>query len=100
MTFRQFAIVMIRLQALWLFINAALDMIYIPRYILVRSPFYHSEIVVEKSAMFTLVLRILLNIGGGVLIIQKAEKILSWMVKDMVSEQAAQPEERSQDKVV
>jgi len=100
MTFRQFAVVMIRLQAFWLFLNAAIDLIYLPRYITFYSTFSRSEWIVSKRELYTLLLRILIDLGAGVLIIQKAEKILSWVVKDLVSEQEAQPEEQSKDDVV
>jgi len=100
MTFRQFAVVMIRLQAFWLFLNAAIDVVYLPRYITFHSMFSRSEWIVSTRELCTLLLRILVNVGAGVLIIQKAEKLLSWIIKDLVSEQAVQPEGQSKDDVV
>jgi hypothetical protein len=94
-TFRQFAIVMLRLQACWLFINAAVDLIYIPRYIKLYNTFYHSQVLIDKPGFYTLLLRILINVGLGILIIQKAEKFLSWVVKDLVAEQATRPKENT-----
>jgi hypothetical protein len=86
MTFRQFAILIVRLQALWLFFNAVLDVTYVPNYITFHSSAYRSSLLIA-SGLYTLLLRILLNIVAGVLVIQKTEKLLSWMVKDCVSEQ-------------
>ena len=95
MTFRQFAILMVRLQALWLFVNAAIDVIYVPRYINFSDRIY--SVAIAKPELFTLLLRMLLNIAVGILIIQKAEKLLSWIVKDLVAEQTAPPGKSAKD---
>jgi hypothetical protein len=86
MTFRQFAILIIRIQALWLFFNAALDLTYLPRYALLQSSVstYMALSPAGRLEFFMLVLRILLNIAAGVAIIQHAEKLLHWLVKDSI----------------
>jgi hypothetical protein len=91
MTFRQFAILMIRIQALWLFFYAALDVLYVPRYFRTVNALTYSGWLIDKRELFTLLLRILMNIAAGVLIIQKTERLLSWIVKDCVAEQPPKP---------
>jgi hypothetical protein len=92
MTFRQFAIVVIRIQALWFLINAALEVTYLPRYFVSTS----MGIRMTSSAsgrldLFMLILRMILNIAGAIAAIQFAERILSWLVKDSIPKAAAEP---------
>lgn len=92
MTFRQFAILMIRLQALWLFFNGTLDITYLTRYVVIagRVSAFAAMSLYEKREFFMLLFRIFLHFGAGMLLIQKAEKILSWLVKDYVAESVNQ----------
>ena len=84
MTFRQFAVLMIRLQALWLFFYAAVDATYLPRY-LVRSRLLSNSGARQLDFdSFLALIRIILHIAAGVFLILYAEKVLSWMVKDLV----------------
>lgn len=92
MTFRQFAILMIRLQALWLFFYGLLDATYLTRYLGVvsRSSVFMALSSYEKREFLMLVARILFHFVSGLLLIQKTEKILSWLVKDYVAELSKQ----------
>jgi hypothetical protein len=89
MTFRQFAIIIVRLQALWLLFYALIDVTYVPRY-LTRAGSISSLSDLSPAARLELgmlILRALLYIAAGVAVIQNCEKILSWLVKDCVSKE-------------
>jgi hypothetical protein len=82
MTFRQFAILMIRLQAVWLLFYAVIDATYLPRYFSLssRSPLY-TQI---SFTVFLAILRIILHVAVAVALIQHAERVLGWLVKDCI----------------
>src|ERR1041385_3332776 len=86
MSFRKFAALMIRLQALWLLFYAVVDATYLPRYF--RSLHYasiHSVAATDvKIDLFLAVLRILLHVAAALSLIQHAERFLSWLIKDWV----------------
>ena len=99
MTFRQFAILMVRLQAVWLLFNIGLDSTSLLSYFNFSSPSasYFTMSSAQKFTLFLLILRIILRFALIVFLIQKAEVILSWLVKDFVQEQPAVPEEKTPD---
>lgn len=86
MTFRQFAILMVRLQAMWLLFHAAIDATYLPTYfakprgLLSSSPLY-TQI---SLGAFLMILRILLNVAAAIALIQYAERVIGWLVKDLI----------------
>lgn len=89
MTFRQFAVLIIRLQALWLFFNAVLDGTYLPYYIrewTIGGSFTRASPAMQLNS-WMLLLRIALNVIGGIALILHTEKLLSWMIKDLVPQQ-------------
>lgn len=93
MTFRQFAVLIVRLQSLWLFFYAVLDLTYLPRYFPPAGypgsrPWLTHTSAVELSM---LILRIALDVGAGVFLIQATESILSWLVKDCIKPAAPAP---------
>ena len=76
MTFRHFAIFFIRLQALWLFFNAALDATYLTDYLMPTVRFTpHANMIVVRAA---------LHVALGVICIRYADRIVSWFVKDIL----------------
>lgn len=92
MTFRQLAIVIVRMQALWLFFNAMIDLTYLPRY-LTRTVLMSGTrfVSIEANLDFVLMLsRIALNVGAGLALFLGAGKVLSWLVKDEMEKQAAE----------
>ena len=95
MTFRQFAVVIVRLQALWLFFYAVLDITYLPRFAIgmYRASSYFALTPEYRLEMVLAVLRILMNVAAGLALIMYTERILSWLVKDSVtkSPQTAAP---------
>jgi hypothetical protein len=90
MTFRQFAILIIRLQALWLLFDAVVDSTYLPRYFrgfLSNSSFYTLS-PESRFEAFLAVLRVIMHVAAAVALIQYAERVLSWLVKDSVPKQS------------
>lgn len=91
MTFRDLALVFLRIQALWLFLDAAVDATYVPRMLsrwLNATP--HSSYWVEVGRdLFWLVVRIALYASGGLAAILYSERFLGWLVKDWVAKRVA-----------
>jgi hypothetical protein len=89
MTFKQFAILMIRLQAVWLLFYAILDTTYLPRYFfgLQRASSYSALSTEYKFEIFLAILRVIMNVAAAFLLIQHAERLLGWMVKDLISKE-------------
>ncbi len=84
MTFRQFAALFLRLQAVWLLWYAALDLIYLLGYV-GRS--YAGGVYLAPGG-FRLILRIVLHVVAAVAVIQYADRILSWLVRDWIRNQS------------
>jgi hypothetical protein len=76
MTFRQFAIFLIRLQALWLIFYAVVEVTYLMEYI---TPYSHFT----RHAIF-IVFRIALHIALVIICLRYADRIVSWFVKDII----------------
>jgi hypothetical protein len=97
MTFRQFAILTVRLQAVWLLFYAVIDLTYLPRYLTrVRGTSSYSPLYTQMSLdTFLAIVRIILHVAAAVALIQYAERALSWLVKDSISkpppDQSLQP---------
>jgi len=87
MTFKEFAALILRIQALWLFFYAFIDATYLSRYANIFSPVsaYASLTASGRLELLMLILRIIVHIAVAVAVIQNAEKILSWLIKDSVS---------------
>jgi hypothetical protein len=83
MTFRQFAALFLRLQAIWLLWYAVLDLTYIPSYI---GRTYAGGLYFSPGA-FRWILRIVLHVAAAVAVIQYADRILSWLVRDWIRNQ-------------
>lgn len=84
MSFRQLAILFIRLQALWFVFYAIVDLLYLVPYF--RHPSYASAWLrrTEILSLFLSILRIIMYFVAALLCIQYAEKILGWLVRNMV----------------
>ena len=93
MTFRQFAVLMIRLQALWLLFYAAVDLTYLPRYLIrwFEGSSYSAVSTELKRELALAVFRIVLHIAAALAVIQHAERLLSWLVRDWVAKQPPNP---------
>jgi len=99
MTFRQFAILIIRLQSIWMLFNAAVEATYVLGYLDLSSPISTFSLLssTSKFNLFLLILRIIMHVAAAVFLIQKAEVILSWLVKDSVQEQPPVSDEKMPD---
>jgi len=93
MTFRQLAILIVRIQAVWMIYNGVIEITYLSRYIdlFIRSSVYARPIMspYETRELIMLVLRIFIHFAVAIFLIQKAEKVLSWFVRDYVEESSA-----------
>jgi RNA polymerase subunit RPABC4/transcription elongation factor Spt4 len=76
MTFRQFAVFTIRLQALWLIFNAINYATYLTDYL---TPFPHFT-----RYAWMIVFRAVLHLAMAIACIRYADRIVSWFVKDIV----------------
>lgn len=77
MTFRQFAVFLIRLQALWLLVTAIIDATYLLEYL--GPPLAHFT-----RYTFYLAVRIVVRLALAVICIRYADRIVSWFVKDLI----------------
>ena len=95
MSFRPFAVLMVRLQALWLLFYAVLDLTYLPRYLSrwFEGSTYPSVAADLKREVGLAIFRIALHVAAAVAIILYAERLLSWLVKDWVAKQPNPPQE-------
>jgi len=85
MTFRQFAVFTIRLQALWLVFSAINYATYLMDY-LTPSPHF-------TRYAWMIVIRVVLHLAVATMCIRYADRIVSWFVKDII----AKPQTKSDD---
>ena len=76
MTFRQFAVFLVRLQSMWFLFNAVNYATYLLDYL---SPAVHFS-----RYAYLLLLRICLHIGLVIFCLRYADQIVSWFVKDII----------------
>jgi hypothetical protein len=87
MTFRQLALVLTRLQALFFFFYATLDVTYLPGYLRGTTGYKsYTPLYLQVSlTQYLALLRIVMNVCMGLALALWSERILSWLVKDLVS---------------
>jgi hypothetical protein len=88
MTFRQFAILIVRLQAVWFVVYALIEATYLPGYF-ARARVAYS---LMNSALFFAILRMILHVAAAIALIAHAERVLSWLVKDSIPKAPADKE--------
>lgn len=90
MTFKELAALLLRIQALWLFFNAVIDATYLSRFANLSSPVpsYVGLTPSGRLDLLMLIFRIILNVAVGFAVIQNAENILSWLVKDHIRQES------------
>ena len=76
MTFRQFAVFMIRLQALWLIFSAVNYVTYLTDYL---TPYPHFT-----RYAWMIVFRVVLHLAMAIICIRYADRIVSWFVRDII----------------
>ncbi len=85
MTFRQFGVLIVRLQSIWLIFDAIVDATYVPSYLVRISTIFSAPHFYPPSlSAFLAVFRVILYIIAAILCIVYADQILSWLVKDLV----------------
>ncbi len=96
MTFRQFAILMVRLQAVWLLFYAAVDATYLSRYfnLWTTASSYAALSPAGRLDLLMLILRVIMHVAAAVALIQHAEKVLSWLVKDSIPKEPPRANEQ------
>jgi hypothetical protein len=96
MTFKQFAIILIRIQALWLLFYAFIDATYIPGYFtgLYGVTSWTALSHGDRIRFVLLLFHIVLRIAAAVLLIQKAERILGWLVRDYILDSPTKESDR------
>jgi hypothetical protein len=89
MTFRQFTILFLRLQAVWLLFNAAVELTYLPLYFPrnygVSS--YSARYSGLPLSFFLMLLRIILHVAAALAVVQYSERIVSWFARDWIPTQ-------------
>jgi hypothetical protein len=91
MTFRQFAVFLIRLQAVWLLFYAVEYSTYLHSYWTALDR-YKPGFPGYTDARHTFVwaiLRIALHVGGAIICIRWPDRIVSWLVKDVIPQSPA-----------
>jgi hypothetical protein len=76
MTFRQFAVFCIRLQALWFFLYA---FVYATDLLPYLKPYIHFT-----TYAYVVLLHVALHLALGIICIRHADRIVSWLVKDII----------------
>lgn len=84
MTFRQFAVFLIRLQALWLFFAAIIDAIYSLEYLAPPAHF--------TRYTFYIIVRLVVHLALAIICIRYADRIVSWFVKDIIPKLPPNPQ--------
>jgi hypothetical protein len=87
MTFRQFTSLFLRLQALWLLFNAAIEATFLPPYFsgfdALSSHFLRSPAL--SLSFFLALLRIILHVVAALALIMYSERVVSWFARDWIS---------------
>jgi hypothetical protein len=86
MTFREFAILIVRLQALWVLFPVAVELTYLPGYLSTIFPARSFDVLPSdmKQTFYLALLRIALRVAVGLAAFFYAECLLSWLAKGLV----------------
>jgi len=88
MTFRQFAVFIIRLQAVWFLFYAVDVATFLPSYLgRLQNMFSRSGSLEARHAFFWALFRVLWHVVGAVICIRYADRIVSRFVKDVIPKQ-------------
>jgi hypothetical protein len=89
MTFRQFTILFLRLQAVWLLFYAAIDVTYLPPYFarLNGASSYSASSSGARLGFFLALLRVILHVVAALAVIQYSERVVSWFARDWIPKQ-------------
>ena len=85
MTFRQFIILFIRVQAIWLLVYAVDEATYLPRYFAVlHNAMSDSAFAHARNDLFWAFFRVIWHIAATIAVIRYAERIASWLIRDTI----------------
>jgi hypothetical protein len=89
MTFRQFTVLFLRLQAVWLLFYAVIDVTYLPPYFarLNDASSFSASASAARLSFFLALLRVMLNVAAALAVIQYSERIVSWFARDWIPRQ-------------
>ena len=87
MTFREFAILIVRLQALWVIFPLVVELTYLPGYFSTFFPSRRFDVLPPdmKQTFYLALLRIALRAAVGMGAFLYADRLLSWLAKGLVN---------------
>jgi hypothetical protein len=93
MNFRQFAVLTVRLQAIWMVFDGVLSATNLQTYFSRMHDMFseygdHSGM---KHLFFWAIFRVFWHLAGAIICIRYADRIISWLVKDMIPKPPATP---------
>jgi hypothetical protein len=86
MTFREFAILIVRLQALWVLFPVVVELTYLPGYFSTLFPARRFDVLPldMKQTFYLALLRIALRAAVGIGAFLYADRLVSWLAKGLV----------------
>jgi len=89
MTFREFAILIVRLQALWILFPVIIELTYLPGYLSTFFPASRFDVLPPelKHTFYLALLRIALRVVVAVAAFCYAEQLLDWLVRRPIAKQ-------------
>ncbi len=93
MTFREFALLFVRLQALWVIFPAVVELTYLPGYLSTFFPARRFDVLPSdmKQTFYLALLRIALRVAVGIGVFAYADRLLSWLAKGLLVSRRAEP---------
>ena len=93
MSFRQFAVLFVRLQAIWMVLDGVLSAVTLQTYFSRMHDIFsdfgnHSE---AKHAFFWALFRVLWHAAGAIICIRYADRIVSWLIKNLIPKHPTSP---------
>ena len=90
MTFREFAILIVRLQALWVLFPVVVELTYLPGYLSTFFPSRRFDVLPPdmKQTFYLGLFRIALRIAVGMGAFLYAERLLSWLAKGRLNNES------------
>ena len=89
MTFRQFTVIFLRLQAVWLLFDAVVAVTYLPPYFRGLTDSAGPDF---RLGFLMALLRIILHVAAALAIVRYSERVVSWFAKDWTTKQPSSNE--------
>lgn len=86
MTFREFGVLLVRLQALWVLFPAVVELTYLPGYLSTFFPAHRFDVLPPemKHTFYLALLRIALRVTVGIGVFIYADRLLSWLARGVM----------------